>query len=87
MLTNTKKGGTIEMGLSLKEAKDMANVNYEFFKEHKDELVSKYSGKFVVIKNSEVIAVYDSFDEAYNSTTKTEEIGTFLIQLCSNEDG
>lgn len=64
----------------------MLDNNYTFFESNFDELYKKYPNKFVVIKSCSVIGVYDSFNAAYNETIKNEEIGTFLIQECSNND-
>jgi hypothetical protein len=65
-----------------REKNDMDNKNYTFFTEHLGELIEQYSGRFVVIKDSKVIADYDNFDEAYNKTLEREKLGTFLIQQC-----
>lgn len=53
-----------------------------YFKEHQDELVQEYLGRFIVIKNQEVIGDYDSELEALEETQKEHETGTFLIQHC-----
>ncbi len=53
---------------------------FDYFLSHQDELVKKYRGKFVVIQNEKVIGVYDSEFEAIEETTKTSELGTFLVQ-------
>ncbi|MGI6594919.1 MAG: hypothetical protein ACOX24_07610 [Christensenellales bacterium] len=62
----------------------MTNKNYEFFKKNFDDLYEKHKDRFVVIKDQAVLAVYDTFDEAYTTTIKTEKLGTFLIQECSD---
>ena len=54
----------------------------EYFKAHQDELVKKYEGKFLVIKDQEVQDVYDTEIEAYTDAKKKFELGTFLIQRC-----
>ena len=58
---------------------------FNYFLKNQDEFVKKYNGKFIVIKNEKIIGVYDSQLTAYNETIKTDEIGTFLIQLCIAE--
>jgi hypothetical protein len=64
-------------------SKDLqTNENYTYFKAHLDEFIERYGERFVVIKDNDVIAVYGSFDEAYNKTVENEELGTFLIQQC-----
>ena len=52
-----------------------------YYKENQKELVEKYQGKFVVIKDKEVQGVYDTKIEAYAEAQKNFELGTFLIQL------
>lgn len=74
------------MVLSTKEAKEMCDSNYDFFSSNIDSLCQKYENKYVVIKNQSIIGVYDSFNEAYAETIKKEELGTFLIQLCSKDE-
>ncbi len=54
----------------------------EYFKAHQDELVKKYEGKFLVIKDQEVRGVYNTEIEAYTDAKKKFELGTFLIQQC-----
>jgi hypothetical protein len=62
------------------------NSDYEYFKKNFNMLLDKYSGKFVVIKNCAIIGVYDTFNEAYVKTTEKEELGSFIIQHCINEE-
>lgn len=64
----------------------MDNVNYIYFINHLDELLKQYEGKFLVIKDESVIGIYETFDEAYDKTAETEELGTFIIQPCIDED-
>ena len=54
----------------------------EYFKSHQDELVQKYEGKFLVIKDQKVQGVYDTEIEAYADAKKKSDLGTFLIQQC-----
>lgn len=52
----------------------------EYFKEHQEELVRKYGGKFLVIKDQKVEGAYESEMEAYTKAKERFELGTFLIQ-------
>ena len=54
----------------------------EYFKSHQDELVKKYKGRFIVIKNQEIQGVYDTEMEAYTDSKEKFKLGTFLIQQC-----
>lgn len=58
----------------------MIKQEYEYFRSHEKELIEKYDGKVIVIKDKSVIAIYNSEKEAYFETIKTHKIGTFLIQ-------
>jgi hypothetical protein len=60
----------------------MLDKEFKYFKSHQEELVKKYNGKFIVVKNEDIIGVYNSEAEAYNETRKNHELGTFLIQQC-----
>ena len=62
----------------------MCDKNYLYFMSNIDNLREKYAGRYVVIKNEAIIGNYASFDEAYNETLKTNELGTFFIQHCTD---
>ena len=55
---------------------------FRYYLEHQAELVRQYKGKFIVIKNCEVIGSYDSELEAITETRKHHDLGTFLVQKC-----
>ncbi len=55
---------------------------FKYYLEHQNELVKKYNGKFIVIKNGEVIGAFDSELEAVEKTAEQHELGTFLVQKC-----
>ncbi len=55
---------------------------FKFYLENQSELVKKYNGKYIVIKNREIIGVFDSEIEAIEKTSIDHELGTFLIQKC-----
>ena len=63
-----------------------AGKNYEWFREHLPELVNNYDGKYIVIKNYAVIGSYDTFENAWTETLKREKAGTFIIQLCTEDE-
>jgi len=56
---------------------------FKYYLKNQDELVKKYKGKVIVIKNEKVIGVYDSEAEAVQETSKNEPLGTFLVQKCT----
>jgi hypothetical protein len=55
---------------------------FQYYKENQAELVKKYHGKFIVIKDNQVIGVYDEELEAITKTVEKTELGTFLVQKC-----
>lgn len=55
---------------------------FEYYLEHQEELVEKYNGRFIVIKDKKVIGDFDSELEAVEETSKEYELGTFLVQKC-----
>jgi len=55
---------------------------FKFYLDNQDDLVKKHQGKFVVIKNESVIGVFDTELEAIQETSKTQELGSFLVQRC-----
>jgi hypothetical protein len=55
---------------------------FKYYLEHQEELVKQYNGKFIVIKDLEVIGTYDSELEAVQKSAEKHELGTFLVQKC-----
>jgi len=55
---------------------------FKYYLDNQDELVKKYNGRFIVIKNQKVIGDYSTELEAIKKTSQKEELGTFLIQKC-----
>lgn len=55
---------------------------FEYYLEHQEELVQKYNGKFLVVRDCRVIGVFDSELEAIEKTAAEFELGTFLVQKC-----
>ena len=53
---------------------------FDFYLKNQDELVRKFRGRFVVIKDQQVIGDYADEIEAITKTSKTHEKGTFLVQ-------
>lgn len=56
---------------------------FQFYRDHQDELVAEYDGKFIVIKDGKVLGAYDDELTAVTEARKTNEIGTFLVQRVS----
>lgn len=60
----------------------MLEKEFQYYLDHQTELVEKYNGKFLVIKDEAVTGAYSSHAEAYSEGSKKFELGTFLIQHC-----
>ncbi len=65
--------------------KQLLKKEYDFYKENENQFIKKYKGKFIVIKNKEVLGVYDSKIDAYVKTQEEHKVGTFLIHQCLKE--
>ena len=57
---------------------------FDYYLKHQDEIVEKYDGKFVVIKDGQVLGAYDDELTALTETQKSHPLGTFLVQLVSH---
>ena len=53
---------------------------FKYYQDNKEHFLSKYEGKFIVIKGEEVIGVFDDRIAAIEETKKTHKLGTFLVQ-------
>ena len=59
---------------------------YEAFKAKLPELMSRYRGKYVVVRGGEVQGVFDSLEEAYRYALEKFGInGQFIIQKVEEE--
>lgn len=69
-------------------AKPALIKEYEYYMTHHDELVEKYLGRIVVIKDGELLGAYSSEADAVEGTLAEHELGTFLVrQVKKDEDG
>ncbi len=53
---------------------------FEYYLAHQDDMIKLYDGKFVAIKGTKVLGVYDSQGDALRRTSKGHRPGTFIIQ-------
>ena len=59
---------------------------YLWFKEHEETLMRRYYGRYIVIKNEQIIGDYGSWRLARQLTVKEHKPGTFIIQHCTERD-
>jgi hypothetical protein len=55
---------------------------FKYYREHQDELVAKYNGKAVAIKDCKVLGAYNDELEAVTETMKEHALGTFFVMKC-----
>ncbi len=58
--------------------------DFKWFIDHYDEIKKEYGDTFVVIKDKKILGSYKTYAEGVKETEKTEEVGTFIVQECSN---
>lgn len=56
---------------------------FQYYLANQDEIVKKYDGQFVVIKNRSIIGAYNNEIQAVEESKKSHELGTFLVQHVS----
>lgn len=61
----------------------MLEKEFEYYIAHQDEFVKKHNGKVLVIKDENIIGIYDDEITAINETSKTYDVGTFLVHRCA----
>jgi hypothetical protein len=64
----------------------MLDSEWEYYENHRNELVEKYCGKYVVISGDKVVAAYDDEDVAYDETIKIIPLGSFMIHHVMEEE-
>ena len=56
--------------------------NFYYYIANQNELVSKYDGKYLVIKDNQVQSTYDIIEDALRFGKQTFGMGNFIIQKC-----
>lgn len=64
----------------------MQESDFLWFVENMKDLFMKYGHSFLAIKNKKVLGSYSSYAEGVHETEKTEQIGTFIIQKCGQDE-
>ena len=65
---------------------EMRDADFEWFKEHYDEIYEKYGECYVAIKDKQIFGVYDSYVEGFHSAQEIRELGTFIFQHCNGDE-
>lgn len=53
---------------------------FQYYLDHQAEMVEKYNGKYIVLKDGVVLGAYDNELTAVTETQKQHRLGTFLVQ-------
>ena len=68
------------------EEKSALNEDYEYYITHKDKLMSKYPGRFVLIKDGQVHGDFDSIEEAHKKALELfGNVEVFIQEMTKNE--
>ena len=59
---------------------------YLWFEEHEEELMRRYYGRYLVIKDGQVIGDYGTRKLARQETVKNHQPGTFIIHQCVKKE-
>lgn len=62
-------------------------AEFQYYLDHQTELVEQYNGQVIVIRDRQVIGVFDDAPTAIAETSKTFPLGTFLVQKVTPGDG
>ena len=59
---------------------------YETYKAHKEELLAKHEGQFVLIKGSEIIEMFSSYEDALKAGLKKYGNVSFLVKQIQRDE-
>ncbi len=63
-------------------AQDALDREFQYYLAHREQLAERYQGRYLAIKDGNVLGDYVTVTEAVRETAKTYRLGTFLVQLC-----
>jgi len=58
----------------------MLDVERQYFEDHQEQLKRDYPGKFVVIRNQDVIGSFDTMQDALSAGTRQFGLSAFLVR-------
>jgi len=59
---------------------DLVAEDINYYKTNRLNFITLYAGKFLVIKDKQVIGIYGTNSEAMERTLLSHEVGTFIIE-------
>ena len=63
---------------------DLLDKNFKYYLDHQEEILKKFEGKVVIIKDEAVINNFDNYNDAYFYAKSYLEEGTYILQRCSS---
>ncbi len=60
--------------------------DFDYFVNHYQELYDEYGHKFIAIKNSKILGIFDTEIEAITEMSKKHPLGTFIVQECNGDE-
>lgn len=61
-------------------------MDFDYFIQNYKELYKQYGHKFLAIKDKKVLGAFDSVPDAISQLSKEYEIGSYIIQECTDDD-
>ncbi len=63
----------------------MLDKEFNFYNKNQKGFLAKYNNKVLVIKDENIVGIYDDEATAYKESISRYKLGTFLIQRCIPE--
>lgn len=60
--------------------------DFDYFISNYEKLFQTYGHKFLAIKNETILGAFDGVAEAIDALKDKYEVGTYIIQECSNDE-
>ena len=64
----------------------MLENEYRYYLENKETFINKYLNKYIVIKQNEILGIYNSVEDAVQTSLIDNELGTFLVQKVKEKE-
>lgn len=61
-------------------------IDFRWFVDNLPELYKLFGECYLAIQNCEVIGKYNSYEEGVLETSKTQPLGTFIVQYCGSNE-
>lgn len=64
----------------------MLDKEYKYYQKNQKTLLKRYKDKVLVIKDENIVGIYEDETSAYKDSVSKYPLGTFLIQRCVPEE-